>query len=99
MLLGIRLVIRGDGKATISKILVCPAFCFRLVIVFTSTALGAALPLLLSELGVDPAHAGATIQVLLGCRVYSSNENSKSERCPFLSSVTFNPLQAIARKK
>lgn len=51
-----------------------PAFCFRLVIVFTSTALGAALPLLLSELGVDPAHAGATIQVLLGCRVYSSNE-------------------------
>ena len=74
MLLGIRLVIRGDGKATISKILVCPAFCFRLVIVFTSTALGAALPLLLSELGVDPAHAGATIQVLLGCRVYSSNE-------------------------
>lgn len=35
------------------------------MIVFTSTALGAALPLFLSQLGVDPAHAGATIQVLM----------------------------------
>eukprot|EP00434_Breviolum_minutum_P043527 symbB.v1.2.038805.t1/scaffold6181.1/size20265/3 len=44
----------------------CIAICLSmLVIVFTSTALGAALPLLLSELGVDPAHAGATIQVLM----------------------------------
>lgn len=38
----------------------------RLVIVFTSTALGAALPLFLSQMGVDPAHAGATIQVPFG---------------------------------
>ena len=38
----------------------------RLVIVFSSTALGAALPLFLSKLGMDPAHAGATIQVRLG---------------------------------
>lgn len=44
----------------------CMAICLSmLVIVFTSTALGAALPLFLSQLGVDPAHAGATIQVLM----------------------------------
>ncbi|CAL1127650.1 unnamed protein product [Cladocopium goreaui] len=44
----------------------CIAICLSmLVIVFTSTALGAALPLFLSQLGVDPAHAGATIQVLM----------------------------------
>ncbi|CAK9076229.1 unnamed protein product [Durusdinium trenchii] len=44
----------------------CVAICLSmLVIVFTSTALGAALPLFLSQMGVDPAHAGATIQVLM----------------------------------
>lgn len=46
------------------------------MIVFTSTALGAALPLFLSQLGVDPAHAGATIQVLLGCRFQIWEKNS-----------------------
>ena len=67
----------------------CAAFCFRLVIVFTSTALGAALPLLLSELGVDPAHAGATIQVLLGCRVYSCNEvRSQNVACFWVGHCT-----------
>ncbi|CAJ1452372.1 unnamed protein product [Effrenium voratum] len=44
----------------------CIAICLSMfVIVFTSTALGAALPLFLSHLGLDPAHAGATIQVRL----------------------------------
>lgn len=44
----------------------CLAVCLSmLVIVFTSTILGAALPLLLNKLHVDPAHAGATIQVVM----------------------------------
>lgn len=44
----------------------CLAICLSmLAIVFTSTAIGAALPLLLSKLGMDPAHAGATIQVIM----------------------------------
>ncbi|CAJ1384985.1 unnamed protein product [Effrenium voratum] len=44
----------------------CIAICLSMfVIVFTSTALGAALPLFLSHLGLDPAHAGATIQVVM----------------------------------
>lgn len=44
----------------------CLAICLSmLVIVFTSTLAGAALPLLLRRLEVDPAHAGATIQVVM----------------------------------
>eukprot|EP00931_Biecheleriopsis_adriatica_P012722 TRINITY_DN113927_c0_g1_i1.p1 TRINITY_DN113927_c0_g1~~TRINITY_DN113927_c0_g1_i1.p1 ORF type:complete len:300 (+),score=48.98 TRINITY_DN113927_c0_g1_i1:24-902(+) len=44
----------------------CLAICLSmLAIVFTSTAIGAALPLLLSKFGLDPAHAGATIQVIM----------------------------------
>ncbi|OLP77263.1 Magnesium transporter MgtE [Symbiodinium microadriaticum] len=44
----------------------CIAICLSmLVIVFCSTALGAALPIVLNKLGLDPAHAGATIQVLM----------------------------------
>mmetsp|Transcript_43734 Transcript_43734/g.136796 ORF Transcript_43734/g.136796 Transcript_43734/m.136796 type:complete len:318 (-) Transcript_43734:174-1127(-) len=44
----------------------CLAICLSmLVIVFTSTLVGAALPLLLRRLNVDPAHAGATIQVVM----------------------------------
>uniref|UniRef100_A0A7S0F8F1 SLC41A/MgtE integral membrane domain-containing protein n=1 Tax=Pyrodinium bahamense TaxID=73915 RepID=A0A7S0F8F1_9DINO len=44
----------------------CLAICLSmLVIVFTSTLAGAALPLLLRRLNVDPAHAGATIQVVM----------------------------------
>jgi len=44
----------------------CLAICLSmLVIVFTSTLVGAALPLLLRKLNVDPAHAGATIQVVM----------------------------------
>lgn len=44
----------------------CLAVCLSmLVIVFTSTILGAALPLFLSKLQIDPAHAGATIQVVM----------------------------------
>ena len=47
----------------------CIAICLSmLVIVFSSTALGAALPLFLSKLGMDPAHAGATIQVRLAAK-------------------------------
>lgn len=44
----------------------CLAICLSmLVIVFTSTLIGAALPVLLSRLRIDPAHAGATIQVIM----------------------------------
>lgn len=44
----------------------CLAICLSmLAIVFTSTLAGAALPLLLRRLHMDPAHAGATIQVVM----------------------------------
>lgn len=44
----------------------CVAICLSmLVIVFTSTLVGAALPVFLSRAGIDPAHAGATIQVVM----------------------------------
>lgn len=44
----------------------CLAICLSmLAIVFTSTLAGAALPLLLSRFQMDPAHAGATIQVVM----------------------------------
>mmetsp|Transcript_117678 Transcript_117678/g.344652 ORF Transcript_117678/g.344652 Transcript_117678/m.344652 type:complete len:297 (+) Transcript_117678:73-963(+) len=44
----------------------CFAICLSmLAIVFTSTLVGAALPLLLRRINVDPAHAGATIQVVM----------------------------------
>lgn len=44
----------------------CLAICLSmLAIVFSSTLIGAALPLLLNRLRVDPAHAGATIQVIM----------------------------------
>jgi len=44
----------------------CVAICLSmLAIVFTSTVVGAALPLLLQKLRIDPAHAGATIQVVM----------------------------------
>merc|ERR1719436_1238029 len=44
----------------------CLAICLSmLVIVFTSTIAGAALPLLLKRFHIDPAHAGATIQVVM----------------------------------
>mmetsp|Transcript_132567 Transcript_132567/g.296422 ORF Transcript_132567/g.296422 Transcript_132567/m.296422 type:complete len:315 (+) Transcript_132567:67-1011(+) len=44
----------------------CLAICLSMfAIVFTSTAIGAALPLLLNRYEVDPAHAGATIQVIM----------------------------------
>lgn len=44
----------------------CLAICLSmLVIVFNSTIIGAALPLLLHRLRIDPAHAGATIQVIM----------------------------------
>lgn len=44
----------------------CLAICLSmLVIVFTSTVIGSALPLLLKRLEMDPAHAGATIQVVM----------------------------------
>jgi len=44
----------------------CVAICLSmLVIVFTSTLVGAALPLLLQKFHIDPAHAGATIQVVM----------------------------------
>eukprot|EP00930_Biecheleria_cincta_P055172 TRINITY_DN41523_c0_g1_i1.p1 TRINITY_DN41523_c0_g1~~TRINITY_DN41523_c0_g1_i1.p1 ORF type:complete len:301 (+),score=40.86 TRINITY_DN41523_c0_g1_i1:231-1133(+) len=55
-------------RCTVFKVrgLECLAICLSmLAIVFTSTAIGAALPLLLSKLGMDPAHAGATIQVIM----------------------------------
>lgn len=44
----------------------CLAICLSMLcIVFTSTLVGAALPLLLRKLRLDPAHAGATIQVVM----------------------------------
>jgi len=44
----------------------CLAICLSmLAIVFTSTLVGATLPLILSRLGLDPAHAGAAIQVIM----------------------------------
>mmetsp|Transcript_84112 Transcript_84112/g.132810 ORF Transcript_84112/g.132810 Transcript_84112/m.132810 type:complete len:278 (+) Transcript_84112:66-899(+) len=44
----------------------CLAICLSmLAIVFTSTLLGAALPLVLNRFGFDPAHAGAAIQVMM----------------------------------
>ncbi|CAK0815879.1 unnamed protein product [Prorocentrum cordatum] len=44
----------------------CLAICLSmLAIVFVSTVLGAALPLLLNRLRLDPAHAGAAIQVIM----------------------------------
>merc|ERR1712232_1151737 len=44
----------------------CLAICLSMFcIVFTSTLLGAALPLILRKLNIDPAHAGATIQVVM----------------------------------
>mmetsp|Transcript_81988 Transcript_81988/g.265612 ORF Transcript_81988/g.265612 Transcript_81988/m.265612 type:complete len:339 (-) Transcript_81988:152-1168(-) len=42
------------------------AICLSmLAIVFTSTLIGAALPVLMNRFGIDPAHAGATIQVVM----------------------------------
>jgi len=44
----------------------CLAICLSMVcIVFFSTIIGAALPLLLQRLQLDPAHAGAAIQVVM----------------------------------
>jgi Mg/Co/Ni transporter MgtE len=44
----------------------CLAICLSmLAIVFVSTLVGAALPVLLNRLKMDPAHAGATIQVIM----------------------------------
>lgn len=44
----------------------CLAICISMVcIVFLSTCVGAALPLFLKYNGIDPAHAGAAIQVLM----------------------------------
>jgi len=44
----------------------CLAICLSmLAIVFSSTLVGAALPLLFRRLNMDPAHAGATIQVVM----------------------------------
>jgi len=44
----------------------CLAICLSMLcIVFTSTLVGAALPLLLRRMNMDPAHAGATIQVVM----------------------------------
>lgn len=44
----------------------CMAICMSMVcIVFVSTCTGAALPLFLKHMGIDPAHAGAAIQVLM----------------------------------
>lgn len=44
----------------------CLTICLSmLVIVFTSTMVGAALPLLLRRLNMDPAHASAAIQVVM----------------------------------
>lgn len=44
----------------------CWAICISMLcIVFTSTLIGAALPLLLKKMRVDPAHAGAAIQVVM----------------------------------
>lgn len=44
----------------------CLAICLSmLAIVFVSTLLGAALPIFLSRMHIDPAHAGATIQVIM----------------------------------
>lgn len=44
----------------------CLAICLSmLAITFSSTLIGAALPLLLGRLKIDPAHAGATIQVVM----------------------------------
>eukprot|EP00933_Yihiella_yeosuensis_P085154 TRINITY_DN9996_c0_g5_i1.p1 TRINITY_DN9996_c0_g5~~TRINITY_DN9996_c0_g5_i1.p1 ORF type:complete len:288 (-),score=28.99 TRINITY_DN9996_c0_g5_i1:211-1074(-) len=44
----------------------CLAICLSmLAIVFSSTIIGAALPFVLHRMGIDPAHAGATIQVIM----------------------------------
>lgn len=44
----------------------CLAICLSmLAIVFTSTIVGASLPLVLNRMGLDPAHAGAAIQVMM----------------------------------
>lgn len=44
----------------------CLAICLSmLAIVFVSTVVGAALPLFLNRMRLDPAHAGATIQVIM----------------------------------
>jgi len=44
----------------------CLAICLSmLAITFTSTFLGACLPLVLNRFGFDPAHAGAAIQVIM----------------------------------
>ena len=36
-----------------------------LAIVFTSVLIGSVLPLIMQRFGMDPAHAGATIQVIM----------------------------------
>lgn len=44
----------------------CLAICLSmLAITFTSTLVGASLPLILNRFGFDPAHAGAAIQVIM----------------------------------
>jgi len=44
----------------------CLAICLSMIaIVITSAVLGVALPLLFKRLSIDPAHAGATIQVAM----------------------------------
>eukprot|EP00913_Durusdinium_trenchii_P034603 g32373.t1 len=72
----------------------CVAICLSmLVIVFTSTALGAALPLFLSQMGVDPAHAGATIQVLMDV----SGEVTLPDKSTSLSTSMHGSLEVVVR--
>ncbi|CAE8740977.1 unnamed protein product [Polarella glacialis] len=88
----------------------CLTICLSmLVIVFTSTLIGSALPLLLSRLGVDPAHAGATIQVimdvsgvLLTCAVSTivlgvplDGEQAAKQMGPWSASVNACPLLLV----
>merc|ERR1711971_1465868 len=44
----------------------CCAICISMLcIVFCSTLIGSALPLILQRFNIDPAHAGAAIQVVM----------------------------------
>jgi hypothetical protein len=55
-----RVVLFGDSQLDALAIS-CSLFC----IVFSSILIGSSLPLLLHRCHIDPAHAGATIQVIM----------------------------------
>ena len=50
------------GYSQVDALAIC---CSLLAIVFSSVIIGCTLPLLLHRLNLDPAHAGATIQVIM----------------------------------